>query len=751
MVDRLNHVRITQLLLSQRVELDTGNMPTPNVKIRKRNREHDPTHNWRIHERPNLIRIPVTHEISGPTAVLYSTFVDPAIQVIATRIAELREQLEYHNYRYHVLDAPEINDEEYDRLLRELVQLEAEYPEFASPTSPTQRVGAQPLDGFQKVEHHAPMLSLSNAFDEDELKAFQRRISNMLDVTNIDYVTEFKIDGLAVALTYQDGELVRGATRGDGTIGEEVTGNLKTIRSIPLRLRPQNVPDLVEVRGEVFLPLPGFEKLNQQRLQEDENPFANPRNAAAGTLRQLDPSVAASRPLAFFGYSIGHLAGPARTISTQVQVLEQLSEWGFPVNNTYRHHESMESVIAFCQEWQGLRNTLDYEIDGVVVKVNRLDYQERLGVLSRDPRWAIAYKFPGQVATTRLLEIGVNVGRTGALNPYAVLEPVEVGGVTIRTATLHNEEDIQRKDIREGDVVTIKRAGDVIPQVMGPVREKRTGKEQTFHYPSKCPVCDAPVLREEDEAMAYCTNRQCPAQRLEALKHFVSRGAMDIRGLGPQTLEKLVELEMVKSPADLYQLSAETISQLPGFKEKSTLNLLLSLEQSKAQPMPRVLFALGIRHVGEAVARLLSNHFRSVEALDSATEDDILQIIGIGPEIARSIESYFTLNENQSLVEELKRAGLRFAAEEETQEQQTLLGKTFVITGTLSAFNRAEAKTLIEKLGGKVASSVSSKTDFVVAGENAGSKLRKASELGIEILSEEDLKMLTNDGSEQAK
>ncbi len=751
MLNCLDHIRIRQLVLGQGMELDTRNMPAPNVKIRERNREQNPTHNLRIHERPNHSRIPMTQEISGPTTVLYSTFVDSAKQVTAARIAELREQLEHHNYRYHVLDAPEIADEEYDRLLRELVQLETDYPEFASPSSPTQRVGGQPLDGFQKVEHHAPMLSLSNAFDEDELKAFQRRISNMLDVTNIDYVTEFKIDGLAVALTYQNGELVRGATRGDGTIGEEVTGNLRTILSIPLRLRPQNVPDLVEVRGEAFLPLLAFEKLNEQRLHDEESPFANPRNAAAGTLRQLDPSIAASRPLAFFGYSIGHLEGPAKAISTQIQILEQLTEWGFPVNTAYRHHESMESVIDYCREWQELRNTLDYEIDGVVIKVNRLDYQKRLGILSRDPRWAIAYKFPGQVATTRLVEIRINVGRTGALNPYAVLEPVEVGGVTIRTATLHNEEDIQRKDIREGDVVSIKRAGDVIPQVMGPVREKRTGREQPFHYPSQCPVCGAPVLREEDEAMAYCTNRQCPAQRLESLKHFVSRGAMDIRGLGPQTLEKLVELEMVKSPADLYQLSAEAVSQVPGFKEKSTLNLLQSLEQSKAQPMPRVLFALGIRHIGEAVARLLANHFGSIEALHSASEEDILQINGIGPEIARSIKSYFTLNENQALVEDLKRAELRFSLEEKTQSQQTLLGKTFVITGTLSAFTRAEAKAIIEKLGGKVTSTVSSKTDFVVAGENPGSKLRKASELGISILSEGDLEMLTSDGSEQAK
>jgi DNA ligase (NAD+) len=579
--------------------------------------------------------------------------VDPAKKLAFARIVELRELLEYHNYRYYVLDAPEIADEQYDRLLRELVQLETEYPEYASPTSPTQRVGAQPLDGFQKVEHHAPMLSLANAFDEDELRAFERRISSLLDVTDIDYVTELKIDGLAVALTYHNGEFVRGATRGDGTVGEDVTANLKTIRSIPLRLRPRHAPELVEVRGEAFLPLAAFEKLNDQRLRDEENPFANPRNAAAGALRQLDPNIAAARPLAFFGYSIGHLEGSAQPVSTQVQVLEQLVAWGFPVNPTYRRHESMDAVIDRCREWLELRNTLDFEIDGVVVKVNRLDYQERLGVLSRDPRWAIAYKFPGQVATTRLIEIKINVGRTGTLNPYAVLEPVEVGCVTIRTATLHNEEDIQRKDIREGDLVTIKRAGDVIPQVMGPVREKRTGEEEPFHYPSRCPVCDSPVLREEDEAMAYCTNRQCPAQRLESLKHFVSRGAMDIRGLGPQTLEKLIELGFVESPAGLYRLSEEDLSQVPGFKEKSILNLLRSLEQSKAQPMSRVLFALGIRHVGETVARLLANHFKNIEALHSASEEDVLEINGIGPEIARSIESYFSLSENQALVEEL--------------------------------------------------------------------------------------------------
>jgi DNA ligase (NAD+) len=501
----------------------------------------------------------------------------------------------------------------------------------------------------------------------------------------------------------------------------------------------------VEVRGEAYLPLAAFESINAERLKNEESPYANPRNVAAGTLRQLDPNVVATRPLSFFAYSIGHIEGHTSRISTQVETLEKLAAWGLPVNRTFRHHGNIDGVIAHCREWQELRNTLPYEIDGVVVKVNSLEFQQRLGTLSRDPRWAIAFKFPGQVATTRLVEIRINVGRTGTLNPYAVLEPVQVGGVTIRTATLHNQDDIRRKDIREGDYVTIKRAGDVIPQVIGPVREKRMGDERVFQFPSKCPVCEAPVLGEEEEAMAYCTNRQCPAQRLEALKHFVSRGAMDIRGLGPQTLEKLMELELVMTPADLYALTADHLSEVPNFKEKSTQNLLTSLEQSKAQPMPRVLFALGIRHVGESVARLLASHFKSVENLRTASEEEILQINGIGPEIAKSLKSYFDLPENVNLVRDLAEAGLQFSMVEEGQDHQPFLGKTFVLTGTLASLTRAEAKSLIQDLGGKVTSSVSSKTDFVVSGKNPGSKLRKASELGIAELSEEDLMKLAGE------
>lgn len=660
----------------------------------------------------------------------------------AERIAELRRELEYHNYRYYVLDAPVISDEEYDRLFRELAVLEQEYPELASPDSPTQRIGAEPQQRFLKVQHHAPMLSLSNAFEEGELRAFHRRISNLLETSDIDFVAELKIDGVAVALTYEGGRMLRGATRGNGLVGEDVTSNLKTIRSLPLRLRDGGrIPSLAEIRGEAFLPLSAFQRINEERERAGVSLFANPRNAAAGALRQLDPKVTASRPLAFFAYSIGAIRG--MKFKTQVEVLEQLAEWGFPVNPHYRHCPALDAVVEYCREWEAKRDSLDYQIDGVVVKVNRLDYQERLGVVSRDPRWAIAYKFPGQVATTRLLEIRINVGRTGALNPYAILEPVQVGGVTIRTATLHNQDDIRRKDIREGDLVVVKRAGEVIPQVVGPVREKRTGEEKEFCYPTHCPVCQAPVLREAGEAMAYCTNRQCPAQRYEALKHFVSRGAADIRGLGPQTLDKLIELGLVRDPADLYSLDAEKLSQLPHFKEKSVRNLLHGIQESKHRPFPKVLFALGIRHVGETVAELLASYFGNVDALAAASEEEIAAVQGVGPKIAHSVRSYFDVPENRRLVERLKAAGLGLEAEGKTgSERDILRGRTFVITGTLPTLSRQEATGLIEAHGGKVTSSVSSKTHYVVAGENPGSKLSRARELGVSVIGEEELRQM---------
>ena len=658
------------------------------------------------------------------------------------RSSELRQELEHHNYRYHVLDDPVISDEEYDRMFRELVALEQEYPELASSESPTQRVGAQPQEEFQKVEHHAPMLSLGNAFSEAELRAFYKRISNLLGTDKIDLVTELKIDGVAVALTFQDGVLVRGATRGNGLIGEDITANLKTIRAIPLRLRKGKPrPETVEVRGEVYLPITAFNRMNEERAKADQSPFANPRNAAAGALRQLDPGMTASRPLAFFAYSVGYVEG--MSFKTQIQVLKQLREWGCPVNTHHRHWHSIDPAFKFCSEWEGKRESLDYQIDGVVIKVNRLDYQDRLGVVSRDPRWAVSYKFPGQLATTRLLEIRINVGRSGALNPYAVLEPVQVAGVTISTATLHNEDDIRRKDIREGDVVVIKRAGDVIPQVVGAVREKRTGREREFTYPDRCPVCKEPVVRKAGEARAYCSNPECPAQSLQALKHFVSQGAMDVRGLGGQTLEMLAALDLIEDPADLYFLTQDEVAQLPNFKEKSVANLLHSIEQSKFQSFQRVLFALGIRHVGESIAALLATHFSEVDSLMNASEEEIASIEGIGPEIARSVRDYFQTKKNGRLLKKLRKAGLQFgAARGSVKEEGPLKGKTFVVSGALPTFSRAQASEFIRSHGGKVTSSVSSKTDFLVVGESPGSKLQQARKLQIPQIPEEKLRKM---------
>lgn len=678
----------------------------------------------------------------APRALCYIRRVKKDIDRATAQIANLREKIEYHNYRYHVLDDPLIADEKYDRLFRELVDLELQFPELASSDSPTRRVGAEPQERFQKVQHQAPLLSLANAFEADELRSFGRRITNLLGSIEADFVTELKIDGVAVALTYQDGFLVRGATRGNGLIGEEITPNLKTIRAIPLKVRDvKDAPKHMEVRGEAYLPLSDFSRLNQERAEAGETPFANPRNATAGALRHLDPRVTASRPLSFFAFSIGYVED--YELNTQLQTLESLAHWGFPVNQHYRWHEGIEHAIRFCMKWERRRESLDYEIDGVVVKVNRVDYQDRLGVVSRDPRWAISYKFPGQLATTKLLQIKINVGRTGALNPYAVLEPVKLGGVTIRTATLHNGDDIRRKDIREGDLVIVKRAGDVIPQVVGPLREKRTGKERKFRYPDQCPACTSPVLHEPGEAMAYCTNLNCPAQRLETLKHFSSRGAMDIRGLGPRTIERLVEHELIQDSGDLYALTLEQIGELPNFKEKSTSNLIASLEQSKSLSFSRVLFALGIPHVGERIAQMLVAEFGEIDALSSATEEEIASIQGVGPEIAHAVCQFLSIAENQKLIDKLKKGGLNFWTSPATPEATgPLSGKSFVITGTLAGLSRSEASKLIQSKGGKISSSVSSKTHFLVVGESPGSKLKKAEKLEVPRISVEELRRL---------
>ena len=670
--------------------------------------------------------------------MLYSFFVKRNLEWATERVGQLRKEIEHHDHEYYALDDPTIGDEEYDRLFRELLELEKEYPELAVPESISRRVGGEPQERFEKIEHQQSMLSLANAFDEAELWAFDKRVGNLLEETEIDFVTELKIDGMAVSLTYESGVLTTGATRGDGQIGENITANLKTIRPIPLKLKNGNNPKIVEVRGEAYIPISSFNRINEKRLEREENLFANPRNATAGALRQLDPRVTASRPLSFFAYAVGYIEGV--DLQTQMQTIEQLRKWGFPVNPEYRHQPSIEEVVQFCQEWEGKRESLDYQIDGIVVKVNSLEHQSRLGVVSRDPRWAISYKFPDELATTTLLEIRINVGRSGALNPFAVLEPVQLGGVTIRTATLHNEADIRRKDIRVGDVVVVKRAGNVIPQVVGPVREKRMGNERRFVVPKNCPACDTPVMRQPEDAMAYCTNRNCPAQSLEALKHFVCQRAMDIRGLGPQTLEKLLELEFIRDPAGLYSLTAEKLALLPGFKEKSIENLLGSIERSKLQPFPRVLFALGIRHVGETVAQLLASEFGDISSLSRASEEVMSELVGIGPEIARAVHDYFRIPDQRLLIKKLETVDLQFQVSTKgVSPPRTLSGKIFVISGTLPNFSRRQVENLIQGHGGKVSSSISSKIDFLVAGEKPGYKLEKAQKLGVSQISEEQL------------
>ena len=656
----------------------------------------------------------------------------------AERVTQLREEIEHHNYLYHVLDDPSISDREFDLLYRELVELEERHPDLVSSDSPTRRVGAEPQERFRKVAHRVPMLSLANAFDETELQAFYRRVTKLLEIEEVRLVTELKIDGVAVSLTYEDGRLRHGATRGNGLEGEDVTVNLRTIRSLPLRFREGPHPSTAEIRGEIYFPLSGFQRVNQQRSEEGTAPFANPRNTAAGALRQLDPSITATRPLAFFAYALGHTEGVS--FASQSEVLEQLVRWGFPVNPHHRSHADLPSVIEYCQSWEERRDTIDYEVDGVVVKVDRLGLQDRLGAVSREPRWAIAYKFASQVAATRLLEIRINVGRTGALNPYAILEPVELGGVTIRTATLHNQEDIRKKDIRPGDRVLIKRAGDVIPQVMGPVNKEKEGRGAPYAYPGECPVCGTPIVQDPDEALAYCRNGNCPAQRFESIKHFVCRAALDIRGLGPKTLRKLLELELVASPADLYSLTSEQLSELEGFKEKSIENLLAGIDGSRQQPFPRVLFGLGIRHVGETAAGLLADEFREVASLMQASPERIMEIPGIGPEIARSVADYFEVEGNCEQVERLKTSGLQLKMAGGVRTTASALeGKTLVVTGTLPSHSRREMSELIVSNGGKVTGSVSSRTDFLVAGSNAGSKLRRAVELEVPVLTEQEL------------
>ena len=668
-------------------------------------------------------------------------------EAVRRRIEELRRQIEYHNYRYYVLDDPEIPDAEYDRLMRELQRLEAEHPEFITPDSPTQRVGAAPRSDFGEVRHRVPMLSLDNCFSEEELRAFVRRVHDRLGIDEpIEFCAEPKLDGLAVSLRYEDGILVQGATRGDGYTGEDVTANVRTIHSIPLRLRGE-APPLLEVRGEVFMTHKGFEELNRRQREKGEKTFANPRNAAAGSLRQLDPRVTAERPLSFYAYAWGEVAGWTLP-ETHYQVLQRFRELGLPVSRLIRLVMDAEGCLAYYDDMGRQRPNLPFDIDGVVYKVNRLDWQERLGFVSRAPRWAIAHKFPAQEEMTRLLSVDWQVGRTGALTPVARLEPVFVGGATVRNATLHNMDEIERKDIRIGDWVIVRRAGDVIPEVVGVVKSKRTGKERRIELPRRCPVCGSEVIRPEGEAIARCSGGlYCPAQRKEAIKHFASRKAMDIEGLGDKLVDQLVDKGLVEHPDDLYQLTVDQLKTLERMGEKSARNLVEAIERSKETTLARFIFALGIREVGEATARLLAEHFCSLEALMQADEEALEAIPDIGPVVASYIVSFFRQPHNREVIDGLLAAGIHWPDPcAERPAEQPLAGMTFVLTGALRNYTRDEAKARLQALGARVSGSVSRRTTAVIVGADPGSKLARAEELGVPVLDEEGLEYLLAHG-----
>lgn len=664
---------------------------------------------------------------------------------LAHRAAALREAIEKALYEYHVLDRPTISDAEYDRLFRELQDLEREHPELRTSDSPTQRVGAPPVSSLPKHSHSVPMLSLGNAFNDEELVEWEQRIIRLsgsdAEIAKSGYTAELKIDGAAVTLRYDDGILTAGATRGNGLIGEDVTANIRTVRDVPLRLRGNDHPAQVEIRGEIYYPFDRFERMNEERVRSGEPVFANPRNAAAGALRQLDPSVTAQRPLRFFGYSIVENSGQRLPFQSQREVLDTLESWGVPVAPHRRHCGTMVEVREWAYRIEHeIRGTLNFAIDGGVVKVDSLALQSELGVVGgREPRWAIARKFAPDIAETRLLDIRVNVGRTGALNPYAVLEPVEIGGTTVTYATLHNEDLIVTKDLRVGDVVQVKRAGDVIPQVIGPVPDQRTGKEIEWRMPRDCPVCGTRAVRDDAEVAWYCPNVSCPGRRLEGLVHFASRGAMDIRGLSYARIQQLVDAGLVNDPSDLYTLQVQQLTALERFAERSAQQLVEAIDASRSQPLSRLLFGLGIRHVGQGAAELLARHFGTLDELMNASQEAIASVHGVGEIIAASVASYFADPTASGLIERLRVSGLTFSEPSTASSSGALKGLTVVITGTLPTLSRSEATSLLEGAGARVVDSVSKKTSFLVAGEAAGSKLEKARQLGVEVIDEAEL------------
>lgn len=655
---------------------------------------------------------------------------------ISKRIGKLRTEINEHNYRYYVLDDPLVPDAEYDRLFRELVELERAHPELITPESPTQRVGDRPLTIFPEVRHEIPMLSLENAFDEEEMTAFDNRVRERLDIAKVTYLAETKLDGLAISLLYADGLLTRAATRGDGSSGEDVTHNVRTIKCIPLSLRGRNIPESIEIRGEVFMTKQGFRRLNQSRQDAGEKIFANPRNAAAGSLRQLDPRITAQRPLSFFAYGMGRYSVDFQ-VHTHAELLAAIKAWGVPTSPETKTVAGLEESLAYYRGIEKRRQDLPYEIDGVVFKVNDRALQEQLGFVSRAPRWAIAYKFPPQEVLTRVTAIDVQVGRTGALTPVARLEPVAVGGVTVTNATLHNEDEVKRKDVRAGDTVVVRRAGDVIPEVLKVITDKRPRHTTVFSMPDRCPVCGSAVTRVEEEAVVRCSGGlYCPAQCIQSIIHFASRRAMDIDGLGEKLVEQLYRQQLIGNVADLYGLTPEQVAGLERMGSKSAANLIAALDKSKDTLLERFIYALGIREVGEATARNLALHFGSIENLSQAGIEELEQVVDVGPVVAGHIRDFFAERHNREIINKLMKAGIHWPAPPVSAAARPLQDRVFVLTGTLASMTRDEAKQKLQLLGARVSGSVSGKTDYVVAGEAAGSKLRKAGELGVKVIDE---------------